>query len=215
MKRVIIVEDHPMVRERIAEIIGKEPDMEVYGEAEDAAHAVKLVQKFKPELAIVDITLNHSNGLELIATLRKLGLKTAVLVLSMHDEAVYAKRALRAGASGYIMKSSPSSEVIAAVRKVLDGEVYLSTPMTDNVLKALTPEGTKKKASHPLDMLSDREIRVLELIGQGHGSRHIAEALDIGIPTVDTYRIRIKQKLNLKNAFELQHYAIKWLWERN
>lgn len=215
MKRVIIVEDHPMVRERLAELIGKDPGVKVCAEAEDAAHAVELIRKFTPDLAIVDITLNGSSGLDLIKMLRAESLPTPVLILSMHDEAVYAQRALQAGASGYIMKSSPSSEVQEAVRKVIAGEVYLSPAMTNNVLQTLTPAGAKKQKAHPLDRLSDREIRVLELIGQGHNSRVIAETLKIGVPTVDTYRIRIKQKLNLQNSFELQHFAIKWLWERN
>lgn len=213
MKRVIIVEDHPMVRERLAELIRKEPGMEVCAEAEDAEHGVALIQEFLPDLAIVDITLNGSSGLDLIKTLRTLALDTPVLILSMHDEAVYAQRALRAGASGYVMKSSPSGEVVAAARKVLAGDIYLSPTMTTNMLRALTPGGAQKHAAHPLDCLTDREVRVLELIGQGHSSSVIAGTLKVGVKTVETYRTRITEKLDLQNTFELQHFAIKWLWE--
>jgi DNA-binding NarL/FixJ family response regulator len=214
MKRIVIIEDHPMVRERLSELINKETSMEVCGEAEDVQHGVALIKSLAPDLAIVDITLNGSSGLELIKTLRTLSISTPVLVLSMHDEAVYAQRALRAGASGYIMKSCPSPEVVAAVQKVISGEIYLSSAMTTNMLRTLTPAGAKKKAVHPLDRLTDREIRVLEMIGQGRSSRVIAEALGVGVTTVDTYRTRIKEKMNLQNTFELQHFAIKWLWDR-
>lgn len=213
MKRVVIVEDHPMVRERLSGLIRKEAGMEVCAEAEDADRGVALVEQFAPDLAIVDITLNGSSGLELIKRLRTLSLNTPVLILSMHDEAVYARRALRAGASGYIMKSSSSAEIIEAVQKVLAGDIYLSPAMTTNMLRILTPAGAKNQAAHPLDCLTDREIRVLELIGQGHNSHAIGETLKISVKVVDTYRTRIKEKLNFKNTFELQHFAIKWLWE--
>ena len=212
-KRIIIVEDHPMVRERLSELIRKEAGMEVCAEAEDAERGVDLIRQFTPDLAIVDITLNGSSGLELVKALRALSLETPVLILSMHDEAVYAHRALRAGASGYIMKSSPSGEIIDAVRKVIAGDIYLSSTMTTNMLRTLTPSGAKKQSTHPLDRLTDREIRVLELIGQGHNSRVISETLKVGVKIVETYRTRIQEKLNFKNTFELQHFAIKWLWE--
>jgi DNA-binding NarL/FixJ family response regulator len=214
-KRIIIVEDHPMVRERLSELVRKEAAMDVCAEAEDAEQGLALIRQLKPDLAIVDITLNDSNGLDLIKALRDLSLNTPVLILSMHDEELYAQRAVRAGASGYIMKSAPSSEVVAAVRKVLGGELYLSPAMTSMVLRnTLTPTGPKKQVANPLERLTDREIRVLEMIGEGYKSRAIADALKVGVTTVDTYRTRIKEKLEFENTFELQHFAIKWLWER-
>lgn len=203
MKRIVIVEDHPMVRERLSELINREDGMRVCGEAEDARGGVELIRQLSPDLAIVDITLCGSSGLELLKTLRASLVNTPVLILSMHDESVYAKRAFKAGASGYITKNRASHEVVSAVRHVLNGGTY----------QALLP-AMKTISSRPLGRLSDRELAVLEMIGRGRSSKEIAEALGVGIATIDTYRARIKEKMNLKNAFELQHVAIEWLSQR-
>jgi DNA-binding NarL/FixJ family response regulator len=213
-QRIVIVEDHPMVRDHLAQIINKEPDLQVCGEADNIQQGMEIIRESSPNLAIVDITLNGTSGLELIKGLKVLSLPVPVLVLSMHDESLYAERAFRAGARGYITKQRPSNEVLAAIRRVLSGEVYLSEKMVSTVLQKFVPGSIKSVKPRTIDRLSDREMAVLELIGRGQTSRVIAETLDLGVATVDTYRARIKEKLNLQNAFELQHFAIQWLRER-
>jgi DNA-binding NarL/FixJ family response regulator len=212
-ERVVIVDDHPLFRERLAQLINHELDMEVCGEAENAAQGIQLVRSSSPDLTIVDITLKGSSGLELIKSIKALSIGTPVLVLSMHDEALYAERALRAGATGYITKHQAADEIIVAVRRVLAGEVYLSERMTASFLKSLATGGVKN-IPRPVDRLTDRELEVLELVGNGRTTREIAETLKLGVATVDTYRARIKEKMNLQNATELQHFAVRWVRER-
>ena len=211
-ERVVIVDDHPLFRERVSELINHELDMEVCGEAEDAREAIELIRNTSADLAIVDITLKGSSGLELIKSIRELPTAVPVLVLSMHDESLYAERALRSGATGYITKHESADNVLLAIRRVLAGEVYLSGTMTSVFLKSLT--GGLKSVPRPLDRLTDRELEVLESIGRGHTTRQIAETLQLGVATVDTYRARIKEKMNFRNATELQHFAIRWVRER-
>src|SRR5215472_12326843 len=194
-ERVVIVDDHPLFRERLAQLIDHELDMEVCGEAESAVPGIQLIRSTSPDLAIVDITLKGSSGLELIKSIKALSIGTPVLVLSMHDEALYAERALRAGATGYITKHQAADEIIVAIRRVLAGEVYLSEKMTASFLKSLTTRGVKN-IPRPVDRLTDRELEVLELIGNGHTTREIAETLKLGVATVDTYRARNKEKMN-------------------
>lgn len=213
-QRIVIVEDHPMVRDHLAQIINKEADLEVCGEADNIQQGMRIIRNISPDLAVVDITLNGTSGLELIKGLKVLSIPVPVLVLSMHDESLYAERALRAGAKGYITKHRSSQEVLGAIRRVLAGEIYLSEKMVSNVLHKFAPSGMKGIKPRTVDRLSDRELVVLEMIGRGQTSRAIAETLDLSIATVDTYRARIKEKLNLQNAFELQHFAIQWLRER-
>ena len=212
-KKVVIVDDHPLFRERLAQLINHELDMEVTGEAESAKDAIQLIRNTSPDLAIVDITLKGSSGLELIKSIKILSIGVLVLVLSMHEESLYAERALRAGATGYITKHQAADEVVLAMRRVLAGEVYLSEKMTSFFLKSLTATGVKS-IPRPVDRLTDREIEVLELIGHGHKTRQIADTLQLGIATVDTYRARIKEKMNFRSATELQHFAIRWVRER-
>jgi DNA-binding NarL/FixJ family response regulator len=211
-ERVVVVDDHPLFRERLSELINHELDMEVCGEAENAQQAIDLIRNTSPNLAIVDITLKGSSGLELIKSIKALPIGVPVLVLSMHDESLYAERALRSGAAGYITKHESADNVLLAIRRVLAGEVYLSGTMTSVFLKSLT--GGLKSVPRPLDRLTDRELEVLELIGRGHTTRQIAETLQLGVATVDTYRARIKEKMNFRNATELQHFAIRWVRER-
>ena len=213
-KRIVIIEDHPLVRERLADLFNKDGSMEVCGEAEDAQSGMELVQRLSPDLAIVDITLKNSSGLQFIKRLRALSLPTPVLVLSMHDESAYAQRAFRAGASGYISKNRGSAEVLNAARQVLAGEVYVSQEMSLNVLRKWAGKGIAGITTRSVDRLSDRELAVLEMVGQGRNSRAIAEKLGVRMATVDTYRARIKEKMNLQNSFELQDFAIRWLRER-
>jgi DNA-binding NarL/FixJ family response regulator len=211
-ERVVIVDDHPLFRERLSELINHELDMEVCGEAENAQQAIDLIRNTAPDLAIVDITLKGSSGLELIKSIKALPIGVPVLVLSMHEESLYAERALRAGATGYITKHEAADNVLLAIRRVLAGEVYLSGTMTSVFLRSLTTG--VKSMPRLLDRLTDRELEVLELIGRGHTTRQIADTLQLGIATVDTYRARIKEKMNFRNATELQHFAIRWVRER-
>jgi DNA-binding NarL/FixJ family response regulator len=211
-ERVVIVDDHPLFRERLCELINHELDMEVCGEAEDAQQAIELIRNTSPDLAIVDITLKGSSGLELIKNVRALPTSVPVLVLSMHDESLYAERALRSGATGYITKHESAENVLLAIRRVLAGEVYLSGTLTSAFLKGLT--AGLKSTSQPLDRLTDRELEILELIGRGHATRQIAETLQLGVATVDTYRARIKEKMNFRSGTELQHFAIRWMRDR-
>ena len=208
-ERVVIVDDHPLFRERLSELINHELDMEVCGEAEDAQQATELIRNSSPDLAIVDITLKGSSGLELIKNIRALPTGVPVLVLSMHDESLYAERALRAGASGYITKNESAENVLLAIRRVLAGEVYLTGTLTSVFLKGLI--AGLKSTSQPLDRLTDRELEILELIGRGHATRQIAETLQLGVATVDTYRARVKEKMNFRSGTELQHFAIRWV----
>jgi DNA-binding NarL/FixJ family response regulator len=208
--RVVIVDDHPMLRERIAQLINKEPDMTVCGESDNIQAALECIADTQPDIAVVDITLKGSSGLELIKNLKALGLNTPVLVLSMHDESLYADRALRSGARGYITKHQGSEAVMAAIRCVLGGKVYLSEDHTAKILNRLTEQGPQA-AAPSMDLLTDRELEVFQMIGQGHTSREIAETLHLGTKTVDTYRERIKQKLDLKNAAVLYHRATEWV----
>ena len=212
-KKVVIVDDHPLFRERLAQLINHEPDMEVTGEADTAKDAIQLIRNTSPDLAIVDITLKESSGLELVKSIKALSIGVPVLVLSMHDESLYAERALRAGATGYITKQQAADEVLSAIRRVLAGEVYLSEKMTSGFLKSLTSTGVKS-ISRAVDRLTDRELEVLDLIGSGQTTRQIADKLQLGVATVDTYRARIKEKMNFRNAAELQHFAIRWVRER-
>ena len=211
--KVVIVDDHPLFRERLAQLINHEPDMEVTGEADSAEDAIQLIRNRSPDLAIVDITLKGSSGLELIKSIKALSIGVPVLVLSMHEESLYAERALRAGATGYITKHQAADEVLSAIRRVLAGEVYLSEKMTSGFLKSLTSAGVKT-ISRAIDRLTDRELEVLDLIGSGQTTRQIADKLQLGVATVDTYRARIKEKMNFRNAAELQHFAIRWVRER-
>jgi DNA-binding NarL/FixJ family response regulator len=212
-RRVFIVDDHPLFRERLSQLIGHELDMEVCGEAETAQRAIQLIREASPDLAIVDITLKASSGLELIKSIKALSVSVPILVLSMHDESLYAERALRAGATGYITKNQAADEVLLAVRRVLSGEIYLSEQMTSDFLKSLTGAGVKNML-RPLGRLTNRELEVLDLIGRGYTTRQIAESLDLGVATVDTYRARIKEKMDFRNAVELQHFAIRWVRDR-
>jgi DNA-binding NarL/FixJ family response regulator len=209
---VLLVEDHPMFRERLASIISKRGDMAVCGEADNVNDAIALAESLHPDIAIVDITLRASNGLDFLKDLKAREMNLPVLVLSMHDEAIYAERVLRAGARGYITKYEASAEVMVAIEQVLNGEVYLSRQMTSRMLGRFA---VGKKSGDPGDVsaLTDRELDVFVRIGRGETARDIASALHVGVTTVDTYRARIKEKLGLKNGNELQRRAMEWAQE--
>jgi DNA-binding NarL/FixJ family response regulator len=206
--RVVLVEDHPMFREQLCHLINKEPDMRVCGEADNIGDALKLLQSVSADIVIVDLTLKGPSGLEFIKELKARQINMPVLVLSMHDELLYAERVLRAGARGYITKHETSNEVMAAIRKVLRGEVYLGSRMASRALESFS---ARPQTDTGVSWLTDRELEVFELIGRGRTTREISACLHLGMSTVDTYRARIKTKLNLENASQLCHEAIRWV----
>jgi DNA-binding NarL/FixJ family response regulator len=208
--RVFLVDDHPLVREHLTALIQREADLEVCGEAADAPTALELISQQSPDLVILDISLKQSNGLELIKDLKQRWPKLPVLVLSMHDEMLYAERSLRAGALGYITKEEATVNVLSAVRKVLGGEVYLSERMAGRVMKRMV-SGAKDELGSPLEVLTDRELAVFQMLGRGMGTRQIAEELRLGIKTVESYRARIKEKLQLQDGNQLLQHAIQWV----
>lgn len=211
--RVLIVDDHPMLRRGLAELISHESDLGMCGEADDADAALELVSTLRPDLVVVDITLRTSNGLELVKQLRAVDPTTKILVCSMHDETLFAERALRAGAMGYINKDKALDDVVRAIRSVLRGEIYLSDSMADRILRRVRG-GTPGLAQAPIDRLTDRELEVLQLIGAGLGTADIAERLDLSPKTVDAHRQKIKRKLDLESSSELTLYAVKWALEQ-
>ena len=211
--RIFIVDDHTMFREGMKQLIDREPDLTVCGDAADVAEALRSIPELKPDLVIVDLSLAGSPGLDLIKTLRAQYTHLPVLVVSMHEESLYAERVLRAGASGYITKHQGPGEVVEAVRRVLGGEVYVSDKMASEFLRSFSTGGPKS-TPHSVDRLTDRELAVLELIGKGRTTREIAATLKLGVATIDTYRARIKEKMNFNNAAELLHFAIRWVRDR-
>jgi DNA-binding NarL/FixJ family response regulator len=209
--KVVLVEDHPMFRERIAQLINKDLQMNVCGEADNNVDAMRIILETKPDIAIVDITLTGSSGLELIKDMASQGIETPVLVLSMHDELLYAERALRAGAKGYITKNQASSQVKLAIQTVLAGDVYLSPQMTNRVLRRMS-KGSEAKATG-VAALTDRELEVFRLLGCGRNSREIAEEIGLGDATINSYRFRIREKLGIRNSAELYNQAAQWVKE--
>ena len=208
--RILLVDDHPMVRERLAEVIQRESDLVVCGEAEDRIRAMELIASTRPQLVIVDLTLKRSHGLDLIKDVRSQHPEVAILVVSMHDESLHAERVMRAGARGYITKQEATKKIMLAIRTILNGDAYLSERMAAQIAAAAVG-GARARAALPIDQLSDRELRVFEMIGQGYGTRRIAEELHLDMRTIETYRARIKDKLNLKDANDLLQYAIRWM----
>jgi len=212
--RILIVDDHPLFREGLGQMIDRNPDLMVCGEAADAAEALTAIAERKPDLALVDITLGGTNGLDLIKVIREKYPELPVLVVSMHEESLYAERALRAGAMGYVMKHEPARTVRTAISKVLGGDIYLSERMSSSMLSKLM-RGKNEAPVSPVEKLSDRELEVFQMLGQGKGTRQIAEELNLTIPTINSFRNRIKEKLQLKSATELMLHAIHWFRESN
>jgi DNA-binding NarL/FixJ family response regulator len=208
--RVLIVDDHPLLRKGVSQLIDQEKDLMVVGEAEDAHKALAAIEATKPDVALIDISLDGTSGIELLKIVKVHFPKLKMLVLSMHDESVYAPRALRAGASGYIMKQEGAEKVLIALRRVMKDEVYLSDRLGNRMLHTLV-SGRAALTSSPVEELSDRELEVFNLIGQGHGTRPIAQKLHLSVKTIESHRAHIKEKLNLQNATELVHHAIQWV----
>ena len=208
-KRIVIVDDHPLFRKGLEQLINSSGDaFGICGEAGNAAEGMTLIRKLKPDLVIVDLSLPGANGIELIKNLRAEFRKLPVLILSMHDESLYALRALRAGAQGYVMKQEALENVITAIREVLAGRPYLSQAMSGKLITNFSSGATKPNIT---DNLSDRELEILELIGKGRDVREIASALHISGKTVETHRAHIKEKLDLKNARQVARFAVQWL----
>lgn len=208
-RRIFLVDDHPLVREWLTSLINQQKDLVVCGEAEDAPRALQAIERLQPNAAIVDVTLTNGSGIELVKDLRRVVPGVAIVVLSMHDEALYAERALRAGARGYVMKRETTGKIIAALRDVLAGRLHVSDDFRMSLAEKLV-EGPAGESA--VEQLSDRELEVFRRLGQGQETRRIAEALGIGIKTVQVYCARIKEKLNLGNATELLREAMRW-WE--
>jgi DNA-binding NarL/FixJ family response regulator len=207
-KRIVIVDDHPLFRKGLEQLINSSDETCcICGEASDAAEGMDVIRKLKPELAIVDLSLPGANGIELVKNIRAEFPKLPVLILSMHDESLYALRALRAGAQGYVMKQEALENVIVAIREVLAGRPYLSHDMSTKLITNFASGGN----ANPTDKLSDRELEILELIGKGRDVREIAKTLHISAKTVETHRAHIKEKLNLKNARQVTRFAVQWL----
>lgn len=209
-KRILIVDDHPMMRNGLAQLIGNEPDLKVCAEADTAGQAIDTVARQKFDLALLDISLPDKNGLELIKDLRALQPELPILVVSMHDEMIYAERVLRAGGRGYIMKQAGGEKFITAIRQVLAGQIYVSENMSARILEIFSGRQPEKTNS-PVSRLSDREFEVFQLIGQGLGTRVIAEKLHLSVKTVEVHRANIKEKLGVKTATDLVRYAVRWV----
>jgi DNA-binding NarL/FixJ family response regulator len=206
---VVIVEDHRMFREHVAHLIDKTDDMMIAGEADNIGDGLELIKHKRPSIALIDITLKGASGLELIKELRAKGITTPVLVLSMHDESLYAERALRAGANGYITKHEASADVMAAIRHVLGGEIYLNSRFMSRMMSKMM--GSAEPSADLVERLADRELEVFRLIGRGLTNREIGEQLALGTTTVDTYTTRIKEKLKLPNSARLRLEASRWV----
>jgi len=209
-KKVFIVDDHPVVRDGLITLIEHEQDFKVCGDADDAAEALESISELKPDVVIVDIGLKSSDGIELTRNIKVRYPKISVVVLSIHDESVYAERALHAGASGYLMKEAASNDIIKAIRTVLSGEIYVSDQMAkkflDNAFSRQSDIG-----ANPVAKLSDREFEIFRLIGSGYKVSQIADRMHLSVKTIETYRARIKEKLSLSDASKLLRYAIKWV----
>ena len=206
--RILIIDDHPLLRQGIGALINSQKDFSVCGEVNESKMAIAAVQKLNPDAIVLDLSLNGTSGIEVLKDLKAQFPKIKVLILSMHDEIVYAPRALRAGALGYIMKQEAPENVIAALRKILGNEVSLSQQMGTRLLNSFT--GKKDALGSPIELLSDRELEVFNLIGQGNGTREIADLLHLSVKTIESHRAHIKEKLNLENASQLVRHAIQW-----
>jgi DNA-binding NarL/FixJ family response regulator len=211
VRRVLIVDDHPLVRHGFAKLISDEPNLQVCGEASDADEAMVMIKKYRPELAIVDLSLGGMSGLDLIKRIGGFDESIRILVVSMHDEVLFAQRCVRAGASGYINKEVATERVIEAINQVLAGEIYLSPAITRRVLKNIAGGGDKD--SSPISRLTDRELEVFALLGRGNTTREISELLNLSIKTIETYRENIKSKLDITTSAELSRHAVQWVLE--
>lgn len=209
-RRILIVDDHPIMREGLSQLIQLEPELEVCGQAETAAQVEGMIKQHQPDLILLDISLPDKNGLEVIKDVHALYPRLAILVLSMHDESLYAERVLRAGGRGYLMKHEGGGKLIAAIRQVLSGQVYVSAKMSARILEIFSG-GKSAGAASAVEHLTDRELQVFQLIGRGLGTREIAENLHLSVKTVEVHRANMKHKLGISKSPELIRYAVRWM----
>jgi len=209
-KKVLIIDDHPILRKGLSMLINQEPDLVVVAEADNAQRALEMIDAHKPDMLIVDISLPGIDGIELIKTVKLNYRDIPSLVVSMHDESLFAERALRAGARGYIMKQEALEKVLVAIRRVLGGEIFVSDRITTSMLQKLV-SSDDKAISSPIGLLSNRELTVFRMIGQGLKTSEIAEKLHLSVKTIESYRAHIKEKLKLSDGTELLKYAIQWV----
>lgn len=213
VRRVLLVDDHPIVRHGFADLINEEPDLEVVGEVSTGEEAMRMIAEDRPDLAVIDISLEGMDGLELIKHLKAQHPKLMILVVSIYDESLYAERALRAGAMGYLNKQAAIDQIVPAIRRVLTGKVYLSPRVADRLLQQVV-EGVDELEQSPVQRLSDRELEVYRLIGQGLTTRQIAAQLHLSMKTIETYREHIKTKMNFRNSNEMVRHAVQWVLEQ-
>lgn len=207
----LVVDDHPVFRQGLVALIESNPTYQVAGQAGSVDEALASLERTIPDLALVDISLFDRNGLDLVKTLKSAHPQVLVLIISMHDEVVYASRALKAGARGYVMKHEAASVMLEAIQTVLSGRIYVSAAMRDRLLENMFNPETPREESLPVGSLSDRELQVLELIGKGYGAKEIGEVLNLSVKTVNAYRDHLKQKLEIQNAAELRKFAVTWV----
>ena len=208
-RRIFIIDDHAMFRDGLRRLIDLEPDLTVCGDAPDATTGLQRMGETNPDLAIVDISLDTTSGIDLIKSIKRDYEDMPVLVVSMHSESLYGDRALRAGAMGYVMKSEPATTVIGAIRKVLSGNVHISEKMATLVVSKFV-KGEPEQIPSPLEALSDRELEVFRMLGQGKGTREIAQEMNVALPTVSSFKNRIKEKLKFKNSTEMILFSLQW-----
>jgi len=213
VRRVLIVDDHPIVRQGLRRVMENEEDLTVCGEAETARDARAAIKEFNPDVVIADISLKQGDGIELVRDVRAHYPQLPILVLSMHDETIYAERMLSAGANGYIMKQAASEQFLISLRRVLDGGIYVSEAVGNNMIEKFAAGGTYISAN-PIDRLSNRELQILHMIGKGMSTRETAHSLNLSIKTVESHRQRIKRKLNLTTGTQLVQYAVNWFTGR-
>lgn len=213
-RKILLADDHPMMRAGLAQLIERQPDMSVCAEAGSPAEVFSLLPKARPDLVLTDLTMPGRSGIEFIKDLAALQPDLPILVVSMHDETVYAERCLRAGARGYIMKESGSENLLVALRRVLDGQTYVSPAMSERIISNLSSRKPRGSDS-PIQSLSDREFEVFQLVGQGKSTREIAERLHLSPKTVDVHRTHIREKLDLRDVTALVRYAVRWLETQN
>jgi DNA-binding NarL/FixJ family response regulator len=213
--QILVVDDHPAVREALALRIDRQSDLKVCGEAADVDEALRLVHKTQPDVAVVDISLKSGSGMELIKRIKERYPQVRILVWSMHSESLYAERALRAGALGYVNKDQATDTIVNALRQVLKDKVWLSDAMAERLLHRAVGGDRDAGPRSPLDALADRELEVFRMIGEGHKTAEIAQRLHLSVKTIETYRDRIRQKLDLSDGTRLAHYATQWVLEND
>jgi DNA-binding NarL/FixJ family response regulator len=210
-KRILLVDDHPIFRHGLEDLLQKQADLAVCGHADSAPDALSEMRRLNPDLAIIDVSINGTNGIELVKQMKAELPNLPILVLSMHDESIYALRALKAGALGYVMKAEALQQVINAVRRVLEGHIFVSPRFGEKLIFKAVHGGEAGVAGSPVDLLSDRELEVLVMLGKGHNTKSIANELHLSVKTIETHRAHIKEKLGFADASEMVRFAVDWV----